>query len=184
MKKPTILLIDDEEIILLGLSHDLEKAGYEVVTAANGVEGSRILKDADFDLVITDLMMEDIDGIGILKQARGKIPPPGVIILTGYGSPEAIAGVFQEDGGEYLFKPCVREELLWKVKRCLRYRELERMVDGYEKLLHVCPICKRINDGIVVERKPGAWVGLENFFAKTPGLNSPAQKCDACGKTG
>lgn len=181
MRKKSILLIDDEEILLLGLCHELKKAGYEVVGARDGLEGSRILKSSDFDLVITDLMMEGVNGIEILRQALEKLPRTGVIIMTGYGSPQAIAEVWREEGCDYMFKPCDRGEFLWKVARCLREQEQARKIDRYERLLGVCPICKRINAGTAVEHRPGVRVDLESFFSKTPGLDSLAKKCDECG---
>ena len=120
LKKKTILLIDDEGTILLGLSNILKKAGYEVFAVPSGNEGSALLEKSDFDLVITDLMMEGIDGVEILEQARKKHPrQPEVIILTGYGPTPAVTDALQKWGGDFLEKPCPRAELLLKVDQCL-----------------------------------------------------------------
>ncbi len=124
IKKKNILVIDDEETILLGLSHILKKAGHDVVTAASGNEGSRLLGNTDFDLVITDLIMEGINGMGILEQARKKTSRrPEVIILSGYSLTPAVSEALLKWGGDFLIKPCQRAELLLKVEQCLKRRE-------------------------------------------------------------
>ena len=81
MKKKTILLVDDEEIILKSLGRDLKKAGYGVTMAENGESAIAKLEGKRFDLVITDLMMEGLDGIQVLKQAKKSDPELPVIIL-------------------------------------------------------------------------------------------------------
>lgn len=121
VKKKNILVIDDEETILLGLSHILKKAGHDVVMAASGNEGVKLLENTDFDLVITDLIMEGIDGLGILEQARKKTSrQPEVIILTGYCLTPAVSEALVKWRGDFLIKPCPREELLLKVEQCLK----------------------------------------------------------------
>ena len=83
MEKYRILLVDDDPFILEGIGADLENQGFTVAKADRAIE---LLAKADFDLVITDLVMENVDGIQVLKKAKELKPDTMVIILTGYGN--------------------------------------------------------------------------------------------------
>jgi len=69
MEKNTILLVDDDPFILEGIGEDLENQGFKVTKAASGDRALELLTGSNFDLVITDLVMEDVDGIQVLKKA-------------------------------------------------------------------------------------------------------------------
>ena len=91
---PNILIIDDNPEVLKTLSAYFTKKNFTVSTAANGLDGLKIFEsqvDA-FDLVITDLVMPNISGVGIISILKGKRPEMPVIAITGYGEyPEALA---------------------------------------------------------------------------------------------
>ena len=93
-KNIRILLIDDNQEILAGLVNFLGSKGYEVVTAPDGLEGMKII-DADhkgFDLVITDVVMPYVSGVGIVAVIKQKSPATPVIAITGMGEhPEKLA---------------------------------------------------------------------------------------------
>lgn len=85
MNKKTILLVDDEPSILESIGWALERNGFDVTTAADGVRAVKMLQAESFDLVITDLQMQGIDGLEVLRQTKELYPESGVFILTGYG---------------------------------------------------------------------------------------------------
>jgi YesN/AraC family two-component response regulator len=85
MQKYEILLVDDDPFILQSIAPVLENEGYNVTTAANGKEAIKLLEKKNFDLVLTDLVMDPIDGIGVLKKTKELDPDTIVIILTGFG---------------------------------------------------------------------------------------------------
>ena len=85
MLNKSILLVDDEEIILNALGRDLEHEGYDITVASNGEEAVARLKDQNYDLVITDLVMTGMDGLQVLEESKKNNPDIGVFILTGYG---------------------------------------------------------------------------------------------------
>ena len=89
MKQEKILLVDDEEIILETVGDDLREAGFNVVKANNGAEGLRQFKASEFDLVISDLMMDEVDGFGVLREVKRISPATPVIIITGFPSSKA-----------------------------------------------------------------------------------------------
>jgi DNA-binding NtrC family response regulator len=92
-EKPKILVIDDSAETVAGL-HNFFDSKYEVLTAANGLDGLKHIekKEAEIDLVITDLVMPDISGVGVISIVKKKYPRIPVIAITGWGEhPEALA---------------------------------------------------------------------------------------------
>jgi CheY-like chemotaxis protein len=93
-RKYRILVIDDNEEILVSLKNFLTKKGYVVVSASNGLDALKLFEAATvvFDLVITDLVMPNISGVGITAIIKKQNPAMPVIAITGYGEqPEALA---------------------------------------------------------------------------------------------
>jgi len=95
MDKPyKLLIIDDNKEILSALSDFLRKKKYDVVSASDGLDGLKFLETEKqiFDLVITDLVMPNISGVGLISIIKNKFPDIPVIAITGWGEhPEALA---------------------------------------------------------------------------------------------
>ena len=182
MKKKTILLVDDEEIILKSLGRDLKKAGYDVAMAANGESAIAKLGEKRFDLVITDLMMEGLNGIQVLKQAKKIDPELPVIILTGYGDMTSAIDALRSGADDYLLKPCDVEELLFKVSSCLEKYELKRKIKLYEDILPICSVCKKIRDDTGKEPGKGEWMTIEAYINCKTGVLFSHGYCKECGK--
>ena len=111
-KKYKLLLIDDNEEILVVLSNFLRKKNYNVATASNGLEGMKLFEseNEDFDLIITDLVMPNITGIGVISIVKQRCPEMPIIAITGWGEhPEALATESQADS--VLKKPFKLSEL-------------------------------------------------------------------------
>ncbi len=132
MKKRSILLVDDEEAIRAGISFDLCSKGYDVVCVENGEQACEKLATNTFDLVITDLMMGGIDGVGVLKKTKELRPETLVIILTGYGSMEALKAAMENDVFDFLIKPCSRTEMFLKVKKGVEIIDLREQLKERE----------------------------------------------------
>jgi ATP-dependent Lon protease len=81
-----ILVVDDEKIVVRNLDRFLKKEGYSVVTATSGAEAFERLDESDFDLVMTDLKMKDIDGINVIQKAKDINVDIQAIMITGYAS--------------------------------------------------------------------------------------------------
>ncbi len=86
MKQERILVVDDEAIVRETIKNDLMEAGYDVVEARNGMDGVRQFKNGAIDLVISDLVMGEMDGLEVLKEVKKISPDTPVIIITGYPS--------------------------------------------------------------------------------------------------
>jgi DNA-binding NarL/FixJ family response regulator len=123
-EKKIILLVDDEEIIRSSLGLTIQEAGYEMVIAGDGESAIAALQGNTVDLVITDLMMEPMDGIQLLdriKHLNSRIP---VIILTAYGDMNSAIDALRLGADDYLLKPCNIDELMLRVSNCLEKRDL------------------------------------------------------------
>ncbi|MBI2381434.1 MAG: sigma 54-interacting transcriptional regulator [Gammaproteobacteria bacterium] len=117
--KSQILLVDDDPSLLKLLSMRLEAEGYAVSTASSGEEALHKLKLSPPDLLITDLRMEGMDGMGVLKAVQQAAPSLPVIMITAHGSiPDAVAAA-QQGVFAFLTKPIDKEELLKTLRKAL-----------------------------------------------------------------
>ena len=91
-KKKTILVIEDDPDVLATVIKQLQYMGFEIITASDGMEGMKKLEAGGYDLVITDIVMPYISGVGMVTTLKEKMPHIPVIAMTGYGKePEAAA---------------------------------------------------------------------------------------------
>ncbi len=135
MLKNTVLVVDDEELLRLTVSRDLQEAGYTVEIAEDGREACAKLAENSYDLVLTDLAMEEIDGIRVLKEVKRRDPECGVVLLTGNGNMDSVISALRSGVDDYLLKPYNREELFFRLARCLEKSRLRRQLkDAEEKL--------------------------------------------------
>src|SRR3990172_6265286 len=126
MKKPSILLIDDDDSLRRVMEFSLAEAGYAVQAAAGGEEGLRLFEKGSFDAVITDITMPGMGGMEVLKKVRrsdGLLP---VIIITAYGTIESAVEAMKQGAFDYITKPFNRDELRLTLEKALRMRGLER----------------------------------------------------------
>ena len=128
MDKARVLVVDDDPVSVRNLSRLLEKEGFRVVSAAGGRDALAALARRPFDLMVTDLVMEDMNGLELLAKAREKDPDMEVILVTGFASiPTAIEAV-KEGAFHYLEKPFRPDELRLLAGRALEKRRLKREV--------------------------------------------------------
>jgi DNA-binding NtrC family response regulator len=119
-----LLVADDEKNIREGLSAALEMEGYEVETAADGLEGWKRFQKGDVDLVITDLRMPSLSGEELLKKIEGESPGVPVIVLTGHGTVQNAVEAMRNGAWDFLTKPVNLDHLFQLIKRALANREL------------------------------------------------------------
>ena len=177
-----VLIVDDENSIRISLADELEDEGYSVTTAASGEEAFDILKENDFDLIITDLIMEGIGGIEVLKKAKTLDPVISVLILTGYGNLETAIAALRLGADDYLLKPCEIDELLLRVKRGLEKREMQKKIALYENIFPVCAGCKKIRDDDGREPGSGEWLQMEAYIIRKTGVQPSHGLCPECVK--
>lgn len=125
-KRPALLIIDDEPIAIKNLSHLFTKEGYQVTARSTGSGGFKVLEDQSFDVVITDLKMDKLDGMGILKKAQTVDPDLPVIMLTGHGSYDSVVQAMKMGAYHYLTKPYQLDEVREIVKNAFELVTLKR----------------------------------------------------------
>ena len=116
-QKTRVLVLDDEEIVLKRLRPALEKAGYEVEVFSRSPEASIRVGEKTFDIVITDLKMEGIDGMEFLTRVKAHSPQTEVIVITGFATMETAKETFQKGVFDFLAKPFKLGEILEAVKK-------------------------------------------------------------------
>lgn len=119
-----ILVVDDERDICRALEFLLSREGYRVVTANNGQEALKKIESDDFDLVISDLKMEGIDGLRVLERALAMNPNLIVIIMTAFASVESAVEAMKKGASDYIVKPFINEDVKMTVKRLLEHRKV------------------------------------------------------------
>ena len=123
---PTILLIEDNAQLRRNLQCLLESPGYRVTTAADGTEGIQQLQAAPFDLVITDLLMPDLDGFQVMDYLRTHCPDTVVVAMTGYVSTESAIQALRTGAYDYLSKPLDIDLMYSVVERALEKARLQK----------------------------------------------------------
>ncbi len=123
-EKARILIIDDDEAILDSCTQVLEKAGYVVKGARDGIEGLQFLKSESFHSVLLDLKLPGADGMEILGHIREDSPETPVIIITGYASVESAVEAMRQGAFDYVAKPFSPKELRIIVKKALTRRKM------------------------------------------------------------
>lgn len=118
-----VLLVDDEKGYLNVLSNRLARRLIHATKAFSGTQAIQILRKNDFDVVVLDLKMEDMDGIEVLKVMKTMVPDLPVIILTGHGSQTAAKEGMTFGAFDYLTKPCELMELMDKIHDAHRYQQ-------------------------------------------------------------
>lgn len=126
-----VLVIDDEDSHARAAAEALEKVGHQCVVATEGREGLRHIRrggraapDGGFDVVITDLVMKDVDGMEVLKETREHLPQTQVIFLTGYGTVELAVAAMQKGATTFLQKPVNAHQLRIAVEEAIKKQTL------------------------------------------------------------
>ena len=156
-----ILIADDDPTILSLLNKILLSKGYDVQLAENGVVAEKQLKSEQYDLLISDIKMEPVDGMQLLRKTRQMRPYVGVIMLTAYATVATAVEAMKEGAFDYIPKPFKIDELLETVKRALDYQKslseqisadshveakkyFGNIVAESDQMVNVCEMIKRV----------------------------------------
>jgi DNA-binding NtrC family response regulator len=121
----SILVVEDEDIARRNLEHILKKEGYEVIATNSGAKALDLLRHRDFDLVLTDLKMEKVDGMQVLEKSRELQPYTEVIMITGYATVDSAVAAMKEGAYHYIAKPYKIDEIRQIVGQALMKRRLQ-----------------------------------------------------------
>lgn len=121
-----LLIVDDEKVALKNLEHILKKEGYEVTATQSGVNALALLEKQVFDVVLTDLRMEKVDGMQILKKSRDACPDCQVIMVTGFATLETAVEAMKQGAFYYIAKPFRLDEVRKVVAEAMEKTRLKR----------------------------------------------------------
>jgi DNA-binding NtrC family response regulator len=121
----TILIVEDKESMAQMLRETLESQGYGAVTARDGLEGMRQIRENRFDLVLTDLKLPKKDGIEVLRAAKAENFLTPVIVMTAFGTVEVAVAAMKEGAFDFITKPFDTDHLTLLIRRAL---ETQRVI--------------------------------------------------------
>ncbi|MBM4019391.1 MAG: sigma-54-dependent Fis family transcriptional regulator [Planctomycetes bacterium] len=154
--KRRVLIVDDDRPQADAVAEALQRAGCSCVVVTEPRRALQVLEDDNFDLVVTDLVMHDVDGMEILRAARRADPSAEVILITGHGTIETAVQAMREGAYDYITKPLNVSELRDRVAKALEHRRLVRRTEqlseqlqerfGFEGILGRSPAVRRVID--------------------------------------
>ncbi|MEJ2189239.1 MAG: response regulator [Acidobacteriota bacterium] len=112
-----ILVVDDEAIVGKRLKPALEREGYEIETFERGADAVARIDEVEFDLVVTDIRMDEVDGLQVLDHALARSPRTKVIIISGYATLELAREALAKGAFDFVAKPFKPEELREAIRR-------------------------------------------------------------------
>ncbi|ODU12872.1 MAG: Fis family transcriptional regulator [Thiobacillus sp. SCN 64-35] len=142
-----LLIVDDEAITLDNLGHIMAKEGYAVETASSGAAAVALLDRQPFDVVLTDLRMEGMDGMDVLEKARSVQPEAEVIFITAYATTESAVQALKHGAFYYIAKPFRLDEVRKVVAEALAKVALRRENDSLRREVERY----RDGDGIITQ---------------------------------
>jgi DNA-binding NtrC family response regulator len=125
-EKLEIMIIDDETIVGKRLKPALEKSDYAVEVFESGAEALKRIEEKDFDIVVTDVRMDDVDGIEVLGKVIEKSPQTKVIIMTGYATIELAREALVKGAYDFIAKPFMPNDLREIISRAARALKLDK----------------------------------------------------------
>jgi two-component system response regulator PilR (NtrC family) len=121
-----ILVVDDEASLREVLTIMLQREGYDVETAADGASAQTLLREADFDLIISDIKMPGVSGIELLRFVREHAPETMMIMITAFSTSEDAVEAMKLGAFDYITKPFRNDEIRLIVRNALERRALRQ----------------------------------------------------------
>jgi two-component system response regulator HydG len=133
-----VLIIDDHDTLRDGMAVTLTKQGHQIAACRNGLEGLAAYEKAPFDLVVTDLKMEPIDGLEVVRRLRALDPQAVVMVVTAFGTIETAVQAMQQGAYDFITKPFPPEVLRAKVDQGLGLaatrKQVQKLLEHHEVL--------------------------------------------------
>ena len=162
MNKASILIVDDEESIRISLEAILKKK-YYAQTAKSGSIALEMLQNGHYDLILSDIKMDDMTGIVLLKKVKENFPEIAVLLMTGYSSLNTAIEALRLGASDYLIKPVSRKTVFVSITRCLKDNSIENNEEIIQKFQE--------NLNILPEKKPLTKRELEIFSHLLSGMS-------------
>ena len=141
MNQLSILTVDDDPFTLKMLKKKLEKEGYDIESARDGIEACKCISQNFYDIVITDLAMPGgVDGIDVLSEAKAKNGHTEVILLTAHVSVESAVEAMKNGAFDYLQKPINFHELTLRIEKIRSYKQLVKNAQDLREAMDVTEV--------------------------------------------
>jgi two-component system response regulator AtoC len=124
MRKTKLLIVDDEDIVRESLRDWLSSVGYKVLTAKNGEQALRIIKQKSIKIMIADLIMPGMNGIELMKKARNMVPTISTVIITAHGTIQTAITAMREGAYDYIEKPFCPEKVELIIRNLVEHHNL------------------------------------------------------------
>ncbi|MBI4716978.1 MAG: sigma-54-dependent Fis family transcriptional regulator [Planctomycetes bacterium] len=125
-ERATVLLADDEDTLRNNLALVLQEEGFDVIACADGSKALHALKRRSVDALITDLRMAGVCGMDLIAHARKLAPDAIIIVITAFGQVETAVEAMKAGAQDYICKPLIFDEVIFKLKRLLAHDHLEK----------------------------------------------------------
>ena len=132
-QRSSILIVDDEESIRVSLKSVFEKENYKAETANSSSMALEKLDKSNYDLILTDIMMDEQTGIDLLKIVKNNYSSTAVLLITGYASMDTAIEAVRLGALDYLIKPISKETLLFNISRCLEINKAKSQINRTSK---------------------------------------------------
>ncbi len=192
-KTVRVLVVDNDRDLARAMTESLERIGFECTTATSGTEGSQLIQQNSYEIIVTDLVMNDLDGMQILKLAKSTLEDCEVIMVTGHATVPLAVDAMREGAFNFLEKPVTPKRLqavAVKAAEAVKLRrqneELQSRLDekfGFENLIFASDSMKNVVDrlrriapsdaGVLITGETGT--GKE-VIAQAIHQNSPRKK--------
>lgn len=149
-----VLVIDDDKALAEVIAEGLGRKGHAVTVATSGKSGTAKITASEFDVVLTDLRMNDVDGLSVVRTAREHLPDAEVYVITGYGDVKTAVEAMKLGAAHYLLKPidltelrAIVEKSAERVRLARTNRELQAQLDekfGYEGIIGHSPKVQQV----------------------------------------
>jgi DNA-binding NtrC family response regulator len=123
---PNILVMEDEVSVAKGLEMTLEEEGYLVDLALNGKSAIDTFQKKDFDLLVADLRLPDINGMDVIRNVKETHPDTVVVVITGYASVDSVVESMRLGAYDYLSKPFTEDQIKTTVDKALKQKQLKQ----------------------------------------------------------
>jgi len=147
-----ILIVEDDVFFREIFSDILREEGYQVETAASGNEALKMLEKNCYQLVVTDMVLQDISGLDILSRAKQMNSDIDVIVVTGYGNMESAIYALKNGARDYLVKPISHDEFKHVVRLSMEQHRLLNENQGLKDQIRLFQSCQTIANCIEIDR--------------------------------
>ena len=171
-----ILLAEDDEVTRTYLIKQLQRLGYDIIVAEDGLAAWEIFEREPVELVLTDIMMPGLDGLDLCRQIRAVPKPPFytvVILITALKGKQWYLKGLEAGADDFLTKPATFYELVVRLSVAEHTLHLERSMKHFEGVLGACPSCH------CVHTADDRWVPVRSFLATCP-LPLEPPRCPEC----